>query len=66
MNYAELLELVAPETLVVIAALGALLVDLTTMRSSPLRSRMQAMAWLTFLGCGAALAAIVLHGGKKE
>jgi len=60
MNYAELLELVAPETLVVIAALGALVVDLTTMRGSPLRSRMQAMAWLTFLGCGAAMAAILL------
>ena len=60
LNYSELLTLVAPETLVVIAALGALLIDLTTMRGSPLRSRKQAMVWLAWLGCGAAMAAIFM------
>jgi len=59
-NYSELLTWVAPEMLLILAALGALLIDLTTMRGSPLRSRRQAMVWLAGLGCGAALAAIFL------
>ena len=60
MNYAELLNFVAPETLVVMTALGVLLVDLTTMRGSSARARAQAAAELSCLGCGAALAAIFL------
>lgn len=60
MNYTQLLTFVAPETLVVIAAFGVLLIDLTTMRDSPYHSRMQAAAWLTILGCAAAMAASFL------
>ena len=60
MNYGELFTFIAPEILIVIAALGALLIDLTTMRGSPLRSRMQAAVWLTVLACVAAMVATFL------
>jgi NADH-quinone oxidoreductase subunit N len=60
MSYGQLLNFVAPETLIVLAALGALLIDLTTMRGSSLRSRMQAGAALAALGCVAAMAASFL------
>ena len=59
MNYGELLNFVAPETLVVLAAFGALLFDMMAMRGSTLRKRMRAAAWLSLLGCGAAALAIL-------
>ncbi|HXJ71571.1 MAG TPA: proton-conducting transporter membrane subunit, partial [Candidatus Dormibacteraeota bacterium] len=60
MNYGELLNFVAPETLVVLAALGVLMIDLTTLRGSPHKSRMRAGAGLTALGCFAAMGALAL------
>jgi NADH-quinone oxidoreductase subunit N len=59
-NYSELLTFVAPETLLVMTALGALFLDLTTMRGSALGNRWRAAVWLSCLGCGAAMAAILL------
>lgn len=60
MNYGELLNYVAPEALVTLAALGVLLIDLTTMRGAEWSSRMRTAAWLTILGCAVALGAVVL------
>jgi NADH-quinone oxidoreductase subunit N len=60
MNYSQLLTYIAPETLLVVAALGALLIDLTTMRGSPSGSRMKAAAGLACLGCIAAIGAIII------
>jgi NADH-quinone oxidoreductase subunit N len=60
MNYSELLTFVAPETLLVVAALGVLFVDLTTLRGEPAAARMRWGAWLTVLGCAAAGAALLL------
>ena len=51
MNYSQLLTFLAPETLVVLATLGVLFVDLTTLRGESARTRMQWGAWLTVLGC---------------
>src|SRR5262249_13055821 len=50
LNYGELLNYAAPEALIVVTALGVLLIDLTTMRESPLRARKRAGAALTALG----------------
>src|SRR5262245_26120245 len=50
----------APEALVTLAALGVLLIDLTTMRGAEWSSRMRTAAWLTILGCVVAMAAVVL------
>ena len=60
MNYAELLSFVAPETIVVLAALGALFVDLTTLRGEPTAVRMRWGAGLTAFGCVAAAVALFL------
>ena len=60
MNYSLLLNLVAPEVLIVLAALGVLVIDLTTMRGSSWKSRMQAGAGMTVLGCAAAVLALAL------
>ena len=51
MNYADLLILVVPETLVVVTAFVALIVDLAEMRNKPIRSRMFVAASITCLGC---------------
>src|SRR5438093_908711 len=51
MNYADLLILVVPETLVVVTAFVALIVDLAEMRNKPVRSRMSVAALITCLGC---------------
>ena len=59
MNYEELLTFAAPETLVVLAAFGVLLFDMTSMRGSRVRDRMRAAAWMSVLGCGAAALAIL-------
>ena len=60
MNYGELLTFIAPETLLVVAALGVLVIDLTTLRGEAIAVRMRWGAWLTVLGCAAAGAAIFL------
>jgi NADH-quinone oxidoreductase subunit N len=50
-SYLELLRLAAPETIVVLAALLALGVDLLVMRDQPLRSRLLIGGALSILGC---------------
>ena len=60
MNYGDLLTLIAPETLLVVAALGVLVIDLTTLRGEPIAVRMCWGAWLAVLGCAAAGAALFL------
>src|SRR6266511_947097 len=60
MNYSELLGFVAPETLLVVAALGALAIDLTTLRGEPATVRMRWGAWLAAFACVAAGAALYL------
>ncbi len=62
MNYPDLLKLVAPETLVVFAALGVLFIDLSTMRGSAWRARMQSAAGLACIGCLAAIVALFITG----
>ena len=49
MNYSQLLTFLAPETLVVLATLGVLFVDLTTLRSESVRTRLRWGAGLTVL-----------------
>lgn len=51
MSYSELFTFLAPETLLVIAALGVLFIDLTTMRGEPLDARMRWAGWLTAGAC---------------
>ena len=60
MNYSELLQFLAPEAMVTLAALAALIVDLTTLRGNPLPERMRAGAWLAVLGCAAGALALWL------
>ena len=60
MNYGDLLTLIAPETLLVVAALGVLVIDLTTLRGEPIAVRMRWGAWLAVLGCAASGAALFL------
>ncbi len=60
MNYSELLEFLAPEAVITLAALAALIVDLTTLRGSPSAERMRAGAWLAVLGCVAGAVALFL------
>jgi NADH-quinone oxidoreductase subunit N len=60
MNYGQLLTFLAPETLVVLATLGVLFVDLTTLRGESARTRMQWGAWLTVVGCLAAGVALFI------
>ena len=56
MSYAELLRLAAPETIVVIAALSALVIDLTSTRELELRMRFGIGALVSCLGCVGAIA----------
>jgi NADH-quinone oxidoreductase subunit N len=60
MNYSELLTFIAPETLLVVAALGVLVVDLGTLRGEPAEARLRWGAWLVVLGCMAAGTALFL------
>lgn len=60
MNYGQLLTYLAPEALVVVAVLGVLLMDVTTLREESLPARMRWAAWLTVFGCGAAGLALQL------
>ena len=60
MNYSELFTFLAPEALLVLAALGVLFVDLTTLRGEGLATRMRWAAWLTVVGCLACAVAVFL------
>ena len=60
MSYLELLALIAPETVVAIAALVGLAVDLLFMREEPLKSRFLVTAAFACLGCGVAIAWLLL------
>lgn len=60
LNYTELLTFLAPETLIVLAALGVLFVDLATLRGEPEDTRRRWSAWMTVLGCAAAGVAMML------
>lgn len=60
MNYAELLQFLAPESIVTLAVFAVLIVDLTTLRGSPVAERMRSCAWLTVLGCAAGALALYL------
>jgi NADH-quinone oxidoreductase subunit N len=55
MSYLELLKLAAPETIVVIAALAVLAVDLTTMRELATRIRFIIGGMIACVGCVAAI-----------
>lgn len=56
MSYLDLLKRAAPETIVVLTALLALLVDLTNMRGHELRLRFWVAGMIGAVGCGVALA----------
>lgn len=60
MSYLELLKLVAPETIVVLAALAVLAVDLTSMRGMETRLRFIIGGMVAALGCVAAVAWMVV------
>src|SRR5690349_19312974 len=60
MNYGELLRLAAPETIVVIAALAALVIDLTSTRELELRLRFSIGALVSCVGCVAAMAWMIV------
>ena len=55
-SYLELLRVAAPETILVIAALAVLAVDLLVMREEPVRNRFQVAGAFAVFGCLAAAA----------
>jgi NADH-quinone oxidoreductase subunit N len=55
MNYLDLLKLAAPETIVVIAALAALVIDLTTLHDLETRTRFVIGGMIACVGCAAAI-----------
>ena len=55
MNHLELLKLAAPETIIVLAALAALAVDLTVLRDMETRTRFIVGGLLACAGCVAAM-----------
>jgi NADH-quinone oxidoreductase subunit N len=55
MDYFQLLKLAAPETILIMAALAVLAVDLLLMREKPLRNRLVLGAAISCLGCIAAI-----------
>jgi NADH-quinone oxidoreductase subunit N len=54
-NYLELLKLAAPETIVVLAALAVLAIDLTSMREFEMRLRFTIGGMIASVGCAAAI-----------
>lgn len=60
MNFSELLSFLAPEMLLIIATLGVLFIDLTTLRGSAVGERMKWSAWLAAMACAAAVVALFL------
>jgi NADH-quinone oxidoreductase subunit N len=63
MNYADLFRVTLPETMLEVAALLALVVDLGFLRKAALKVRLAVAALLGITGCGAALWAISLQTG---
>ncbi len=63
MNYADLFRVTLPETMLEIAALLVLVVDLAFVRKAELRVRAMVAAVLGVAGCGAALWAMTMTGG---
>ncbi|MCW5553267.1 MAG: NADH-quinone oxidoreductase subunit N [Verrucomicrobiae bacterium] len=66
MSYLDILKLAAPETIVVLAALAVLAVDLTVMRGTETRLRFVIGGMVAGVGCVAAAAWLVVvptHGG---
>jgi len=59
-SYGELLKLAAPETIVVLAALSALVIDLSSMRGMETRVRFGVGAIIACVGCVAAMAWMVV------
>ena len=60
MNYLDLLTYLAPEAILVVAALGVLFVDLVTLRGESVATRMRWGVGLALVGCGAAMVALFL------
>jgi NADH-quinone oxidoreductase subunit N len=63
MNYADLFRVTLPETMLEIAALLVLVVDLGFLRKAALKTRVTVAALLGVAGCGAALWALQLSAG---
>jgi NADH-quinone oxidoreductase subunit N len=55
-NYSQLLQLVLPETIVVVTAFLVLAMDLLFLRRNTLRTRFTAGAWTAAIGCAVAIA----------
>ncbi|MGA3136594.1 MAG: NADH-quinone oxidoreductase subunit N [Terracidiphilus sp.] len=62
MNYADLFRVTLPETMLEVAALLVLVVDLGLLRKAALKVRVAVAALLGVAGCGAALWAVLLQG----
>jgi NADH-quinone oxidoreductase subunit N len=62
MNYADLFRVTLPETVLEIAALVVLIVDLGLLRKAALNVRLSVAAVLGAVGCGVALVAVQLEG----
>ena len=62
MNYAELFRITLPESVLELAALLVLLVDLGALRKAALSTRAAAAAWLGVLGCAVASWTVSLAG----
>src|ERR1035441_9883539 len=62
MNYADLFRVTLPETVLEVAALLVLVVDLGFLRKAALKVRVAVAALLGVAGCGVALWAVLLQG----
>lgn len=63
MNYADLFRVTLPETVLEVAALLALVVDLGFLRKAALRLRLAVAAIVGIAGCGVAIWAMSMQGG---
>jgi len=63
MNYTDLFRATLPETVLEVAALLVLVVDLGLLRKAGLKARLAVAGLLGVVGCGAALWAVALQGG---
>jgi len=63
MNYADLFRVTLPETVLDVAALLVLVVDLLALRKADLRTRVMAAVVIGLLGCGAAIAVMQFQAG---
>jgi len=61
MNYGNLFAITLPETILEIVSLLVLIVDLGWLRKSAQAARMAVACWLGVLGCGGAIAWLMLH-----